>query len=204
MASIASQEDRDQVYREKIIDAAYSCFKQHGFDKTNAGDIIDRSGVSRAKFYKLFKNKEAVIVEIIHRETAVSAVGVDKLWQQENTSTEDIVVERVFRVLKQAQENMYVRYLLESPDYQKQIVESASSNSTLFPMLKERLDRANQPLLDRARNTDVGLDEVICWLTYAEIVLLKLVDNADLSDAKLKRFIRDFVARPLTQTLDTA
>ena len=193
---------RDQEFRDRIVEAAYSCFEQHGFDKTNAGDIIDRSGVSRAKFYTLFKNKEAVIIEIIGRETAISADELDKLWLQKNTSTEDVVVERVYRVLKQAQENIYVRYLLESPDYRKQVLGSAGSTSTLFPMLKARLKRANQPLIDRAGKTDIGLDEVICWMTYAEILLLQMVDDAELSDARLKRFIRQFVAKPLIQTLD--
>ena len=200
---INSSADKDQIHRDKIIDAAYSCFEQHGFDKTTAGDIIDRSGVSRAKFYKLYRNKEAVIIEICQRETQVSGEKVDRLWNRKNMSTEDILVERIFRVLKHVQENMYIRYLYESPGYMNLIIDAANTETTIFPSVKSRMESAYQPLVQRASNTTLKLEDVASRLTYSQAVLLKLLDNAEPSDAKLKKFIREFVAKPLTQTLET-
>ena len=195
--------ESDEIYRERVIEGAYSCFEQHGFDKTTAGDIIDRSGVSRARFYQLFRNKKAVIIEICHREIGAYSDKVDALWNQKNKSTEDIVVERIFRVLKEVRKNMYMRYIMESPDYMKLILASQSSESTIYSLLRSRWERAYQPLIDRSRNKAISLDDVICWLTYSQIVLMKLMNTTDLSDAKLKKFIREFVATPLTQALET-
>ena len=200
---INSSANQDQSHRDKIVNAAYSCFEQHGFDKTTVGDIIARSGVSRAKFYKLYRNKEAVIIEICQRETQVSAEKVDRLWNRKNKSTEDILVERIFRVLKHVQENMYIRYLYASPGYMNLIVDAANSESTIFPLVKSRMESAYQPLVQRARNTTVSLEDVASQLTYSQAVLLKLLDNAEPSDAKLKQFIREFVAKPLLLTLRT-
>ena len=196
--------ESDEIYRERVIEGAYSCFEQHGFDKTTAGDIIDRSGVSRARFYQLFSNKEAVIIQICRREIDAYSDKVDGLWNQKNKSTEDILVERVYRVLREVQKNMYMRYIMESPGYTKLIMDSVRSESTVYSLLKNRWERAYQPLIDRSRNTAISLDDIICWLSYSQIVLLKLMDATELSDAKLKKFIREFVAIPLTQTLEAS
>ena len=193
--------ESDEVHREKVIEGAYSCFNQHGFDKTTAGDIIDRSGVSRARFYQLFSNKEEVILQICRLEIDAYSDKVDGLWNQKNKSSEDILVERIYRVLREVRKNMYMRYIMESPGYTKLIMDSVESESTVYSLLKKRWERAYQPLIDRSPNTAISLDDLICWLSYSQIVLLKLMDATEPSDAKLKKFIREFVAIPLTQTL---
>ena len=118
-------------------------------------------------------------------------------------SAEDILVERIFQVLKHVQENMYIRYLCEAPGYMNLIVNAANTETTIFPLLKDRMQNAYQPLIQQAGNTSVGLKVVARRLTYSQAVLLKLLDNTETTDAKLKQFIREFVAKPLTQTLET-
>jgi AcrR family transcriptional regulator len=60
----SSGEDGKQADRRQgIIEAAYDCFLQYGYEKTTLADIATRAGLSRTLLYLQFRNKEEIFLE---------------------------------------------------------------------------------------------------------------------------------------------
>ena len=51
--------------RDKIVDAAASCFHDLGFNGCSIQDIVDKGGVPKGSFYNYFKTKEVLAVEVL-------------------------------------------------------------------------------------------------------------------------------------------
>jgi AcrR family transcriptional regulator len=51
--------------RERVLKAAFSLFRQHGFSSTSMLEIVTRARVSKRDLYALFKNKHAVLAACI-------------------------------------------------------------------------------------------------------------------------------------------
>jgi AcrR family transcriptional regulator len=69
----------DLPRRETIIEAAWSCFLQHGYAKTSLEDVAKRAGLSRPLIYLQFANKQelfACAIEKIMDRNFVSATRV--------------------------------------------------------------------------------------------------------------------------------
>jgi AcrR family transcriptional regulator len=51
--------------RERVLRAAFTLFREHGFSSTSMLDIVTRARVSKRDLYALFKNKHAVLAACI-------------------------------------------------------------------------------------------------------------------------------------------
>ena len=51
----------ERPVKQRLIEAAFALFEQHGYDRTTVDDIAERAGVSRATFFRTFRSKEDVI-----------------------------------------------------------------------------------------------------------------------------------------------
>src|SRR5258708_29563218 len=51
--------------RERVLNAAFSLFREHGFSSTSMLDIVTVARISKRDLYALFKNKHAVLVACI-------------------------------------------------------------------------------------------------------------------------------------------
>lgn len=47
--------------RERLIEAAFALFDEHGFDETTVDDVAERAGLGRTTFFRAFRSKEDVI-----------------------------------------------------------------------------------------------------------------------------------------------
>ncbi len=47
--------------RERLIDAAFVLFDEHGFERTSVDEIAEQAGVGRTTFFRNFRSKEEVI-----------------------------------------------------------------------------------------------------------------------------------------------
>jgi TetR/AcrR family transcriptional repressor of nem operon len=56
--------------REKLIEAAYHCFYEQGFNGCGVKDITDAAGVPKGSFYNHFDSKEALAIEVMRRYSA--------------------------------------------------------------------------------------------------------------------------------------
>ena len=51
--------------RERVLEAAFTLFREHGFSSTSMLDIVTRARVSKRDLYALFNNKHAVLAACI-------------------------------------------------------------------------------------------------------------------------------------------
>ena len=50
--------------RDRVLNAAFSLFREHGFSSTSMLDIVTHARISKRDLYALFKNKHAVLVAV--------------------------------------------------------------------------------------------------------------------------------------------
>jgi AcrR family transcriptional regulator len=66
-------EERREVRREQILEAARSCLQEHGLEAVSMEMIIARSGLSTGAVYGYFKGKDQIINAVIVEGTAQMA-----------------------------------------------------------------------------------------------------------------------------------
>ena len=58
-------QDRAEMQRNRILDAAQHCVIEHGFHAASMASIADTAGMSAGLIYRYFENKSAIILECI-------------------------------------------------------------------------------------------------------------------------------------------
>ena len=61
---VRTQKERAALTREKILASAYKIFVRDGFEASKLEEIAAAAGYTRGAFYKRFKNKEELFVEV--------------------------------------------------------------------------------------------------------------------------------------------
>jgi TetR/AcrR family transcriptional regulator, transcriptional repressor for nem operon len=60
---------RGVATRARIVDAATDLIYTHGVDRTSLDDVMAVSGVSKSQLYHYFADKDALVLEVIARQT---------------------------------------------------------------------------------------------------------------------------------------
>ncbi|MGH8072708.1 MAG: TetR/AcrR family transcriptional regulator [Lysobacter sp.] len=61
-------QERAEVQRHRILDAAQQCFIAHGFHAASIASIAETAGMSAGLIYRYFENKNALILAIVDRQ----------------------------------------------------------------------------------------------------------------------------------------
>lgn len=61
-------QERAEMQRDRILDAAQHCFIEHGFHAASMASIADTAGMSAGLIYRYFENKSAIILAIVDRQ----------------------------------------------------------------------------------------------------------------------------------------
>jgi AcrR family transcriptional regulator len=64
-SSLSTPQPASNSIRERVLPAAFTLFREHGFSSTSMLDIVTRARVSKRDLYALFKNKHAVLAACI-------------------------------------------------------------------------------------------------------------------------------------------
>lgn len=59
------QQARSRQTRAKILKAAVTCFEAHGYDHTTTAAIARRAGIAVGSLYGYFKDKRAILLELL-------------------------------------------------------------------------------------------------------------------------------------------
>jgi len=60
---------RGAATRARIVEAAADLIYEHGVERTSLDDVMAASGVSKSQLYHYFADKEALVLEVIARQT---------------------------------------------------------------------------------------------------------------------------------------
>lgn len=184
----------DNSTQERILRAAYDCFEQYGIAKTTIENIASRAKVSRPTVYKYYPSKDAILDEISVRETwRVNSEVRRRLVRSDDFA--DFLTDTLLLVIRLANENIYIRRMVESIEFQESVI----SPSSLMQQL-QRTWWTNLFEQARARGeiaADLEIDEIIYWLARAQAMLMLQVASPQIDDAEKRRFIRRFIVQPL-------
>ncbi|HWV59427.1 MAG TPA: TetR/AcrR family transcriptional regulator [Sphingopyxis sp.] len=184
----------DNSTQERILRAAYDCFEQYGIAKTTIENIASRAKVSRPTVYKYYPSKDAILDEISVRETwRVNSEVRRRLVRSDDFA--DFLTDTLLLVIRLANENVYIRRMVESIEFQESVI----SPSSLMQQL-QRTWWTNLFEQARARGeiaADLDIDEIIYWLARAQAMLMLQVASPQIDDAEKRRFIRRFIVQPL-------
>lgn len=64
---MANVQEKKQVKRQALLDAAYDLFLERGLSKTSIGDIAGRANVAKGTFYLYFSDKDAIMRVLLGR-----------------------------------------------------------------------------------------------------------------------------------------
>src|SRR6516162_1690282 len=60
---------RGAATRARIVEAAANLIYAHGVEQTSLDDVMAASGVSKSQLYHYFEDKDALVLEVISRQT---------------------------------------------------------------------------------------------------------------------------------------
>jgi len=72
------QQERSRRTRERVLAAAVACFEEHGYDKTTTAAIAAHAGIAVGTLYGYFRDKRAILLELIDVTTNEIAEHVVK------------------------------------------------------------------------------------------------------------------------------
>lgn len=78
--------------RQRILDAAKTCFTQFGFEKTTLEDIGKKLGLNKSSLYYYFKNKEEIFTAVIVRQAESIVEDLQKEFSSRDQPEEKIQV----------------------------------------------------------------------------------------------------------------
>jgi AcrR family transcriptional regulator len=103
---VESKEARKQA----MINAALDLFEKKGYHRTTIADITSRSGTSHGTFYLYFKDKNALIQEIVDTVMEATWRAVESVEPRGDSSMDEVLtmVESLFRIDKRYQRMSHV------------------------------------------------------------------------------------------------
>lgn len=72
--------ERAIAQRERILNAAQSCFIRHGFHSAGMAMVAEAANMSPGLIYRYFPSKSAIILAIIQRQLEEAREGIRKLY----------------------------------------------------------------------------------------------------------------------------
>jgi AcrR family transcriptional regulator len=82
---MATQEQRSEETRTRLLDAAETSFALSGYDGTSVAAICQAAGVSKGAFYHHFASKQVLFLELLNRWLA--ATDPQRLMRSEDTAS---------------------------------------------------------------------------------------------------------------------
>lgn len=187
--------------RRRILDAARHCFETYGVAKTTMLDVAHRAGLSRRAVYNHFAGKEDIL----------SAIGDDvvmQLQRQVSASIEikagaaGILTAAIASAAELAHRSTFARTSILQGD---PIVLASHLNSSIHDFLRMRWSRFFAVAEARGELAqDIGLDDMVRWITYAHGILQPYLATGHHDPARLRVFVRSFVVEPLLRSNLTA
>ncbi len=183
--------------RDRLLDAAESCFAQFGISKTTVEDIAKQSNVSRATVYRYFTGRDAVVSGVILRETERYLERVrPRVESQPDLGS--AILEFVEVTIRAAIRDETVGLLFTSDDGLNSVGIIEGTSVALFEMISEFLRPIFASRPDEYR-PELPLDDASEWILRAILSFLTVNGpkrrTTDGLDTYLRRFLLPAILR---------
>jgi AcrR family transcriptional regulator len=163
---------RGAATRERILETAYQLFYERGFARISMDAVAARAGVTKRTLYNHFTSKDALLGEILKRQSALAVARI-RTWATQQEGTAADLVESIFAGLekwsarKRWEGSGFTRLALELADLPGHPARTAARRhkATIERVLAGEFRRLGQPRPDAAARTVVLLTEGATVLT---------------------------------------
>ena len=176
--------------QDRILNAAATCFRERGVEGTSMGDIAAAAGLQRPNLYRYFPNKEAVVLEVLMRETR--AVHAQRRARLRLTGPiGPLLVESLVSGQELARTDELIRFAMSGETAQL-TADLVRSETLLFDEEKAYWE----PLLAYGRQRgelrdDLSDDEIIRWFFVSQFLMFSHEDffPSGAVRAQVERFV---------------
>lgn len=154
--------------RDRILNAAETCFARNGFHRTTMNDVAAEAGMSAGNLYRYFANKEAIVTGLTERDRELIACDFESIAAQPDFFTAFAALGR--------------KHLIDEPREKTILLMEIWSEAGRNPVIADLcagLDRAIRDdltrMLELARAQ--GAVHPATDLTAATLVILTLADG---------------------------
>jgi AcrR family transcriptional regulator len=176
--------------QDRILRAAAACFRERGVEGTSMGDIAAAAGLQRPNLYRYFPNKEALVLEVLMRETR-SVHAERRARVRLAGPVGPLLVESLVSGQALARGDELIRFAMtgETAELTADLVRS---ESLLFDVEKTYWE----PLLDYGRERDelrddLADDEIVRWFFVSQFLMFSHEDffPAEAVRDQVERFV---------------
>lgn len=178
--------------RERLIDAAETCFHKYGVMKTTVEDVATIAKVSRATVYRYFAGRDELILGVLLRE---GARFLDRLGSRIDAAEdiEEAVLMGVLYTLKAIRKDENLA-LLFAPEVAGVTTSIAGASEALFTLTADFL----LPYFEAAQiagtmRPTIDLDDAAEWTLRTILSLVTVNGPRSRSEAQLREFLQSFL-----------
>ena len=132
-----SRDEVTQSQRERLLQAMTASVAEKGYANTVVADVVARSGVSRATFYQLFRDKEQCFQEAYEANVAVVAQVMETGLREVQGDSERTPLDKLDHVL-----GLYLASLATAPETARvYLVEVYAAGPTAIQRKRESLEQ---------------------------------------------------------------
>jgi AcrR family transcriptional regulator len=182
--------------RERLVDAAESCFQRFGVMKTTIEDVAKIAQVSRATVYRYFAGRDELILGVLLREGNRFLERLSVRIADEPELSEAIVEGVLFTIRAiQSDENLALLFAPEAAGITTSI---AGASDALFDITAQFL----RPYFEAAQDggtlrAGVDLDEAAEWVLRAILSMVSFDGPRQRGDDDLRRYLQTFLVPAL-------
>lgn len=181
-----------EAARERLIDAAESCFRRYGLIKTTVEDVASAAEVSRATVYRYFADRDELILAVLLREADRFLERLQRRVAQQPDLGQALVAGVLYTMKSVgADENLA---LLFAPEAVGTTTTIAGASAALFAITGSFL----RPIFEAARERgelrpDLDIDDASEWLMRVILSLLTVKGPKARSRAETAKFLEDLL-----------
>jgi AcrR family transcriptional regulator len=188
--------DNEDDARQRLLNAAETCFERFGLRRTTIDDVAREAKVSRSTVYRYFDGRGDLIVGAYMRESAAVNEKVKALMRQPGPFPER-VVKAMLRSIDAIRSGKYLPLML-SPEGAVLASKAVTASSAFYESSRETMGPfLEQAKLDGEVREDLELDDFIEW-TLRVIFSFAMFDSPKERGAKdLEQYIAAFLVPAL-------
>ncbi|MEX2555391.1 MAG: TetR/AcrR family transcriptional regulator [Actinomycetota bacterium] len=197
----------DDIARDRLLDAAASCFERFGVLKTTVDDVATTAHVSRTTVYRYFRGgRDELILGVFMREVQELSGEIAAAMREESTFPEAVISSIVFAV-RSVRDGIHLRFLF-SPETVGETANIVMTSPAFYALTSETL----RPFFEDGQHrgeirTDLKLEDTSEWLVRITLSLMTVNAPVERDDDQLRAFLREFLvpmfrSEPSVITLD--
>lgn len=175
-----------EITRQKILDAAESCFHDTGVSKTTLDMIAERAGCTRGAIYWHFRGKNELFCQVVERTPLLLLSELEMISKQTTTRPIKVMYFCLCRTLENLQANIHMRNTIDLLLIKRPIPDEMSTEYMQEGNLTSELIRLISDIFERGKssgelNTHINSETLasLVFFIFSGLVRLYIISPDD-------------------------